>query len=143
MGTTFAHVGITVTDIEKTCEFYEKYFGFKRDYGSFFDEGYFHERQAQFRQPPGVSCEMQMLRSPDGVLLELFRFSNAEPGGDVCWQRTGYNHITLLVDDIEALSERLAGDGVCVFLPVQKRSRGDGLWVYIKDPDGNVIELWG
>ena len=142
MGASLVHIGMTVTDIEKTSGFYIKHFGFRKDYGSLFDEGFFEEHHSVFRQPAGISMEMQMIRSANGIMIELFRFSNAEDGGDIEWQRTGYNHITLRVDDLPKAYERMKEDGIEFLTPLLERSRGDGHWLYLKDPDGNVVELW-
>ena len=142
MGATVAHIGMTVTDIEKVSEFYIKYFGFCKDYGFRFDEVFFRENNALFRQPDGTSVDMQMIKSPNGVMLELFLFPNVEQVGPAEWQRTGYSHIALRVDDLPALCERMKGDGVEFLMPVKERSGGGDHWVYLKDPDGNLVELW-
>ena len=141
MGTIFEHVGVTVSDIERTGWFYARYFGFEKDYEYRFDEEFFKKKHAQFRQPDGVVCRVQVMRSPDGFKLALFQFSNTE-AGEARWQRTGYNHICLRVDGLSGLCERMAEDGVEIFMPPETRSRGDGLLVFLKDPDGNIIELW-
>ena len=136
------HIGITVTDIEKICDFYTKYFGFEKGYGAFFDDGFFAVNKALFGQPAGVCSDMQMIISPNGVMLELFRFSNVEKGKAVKWQKTGYNHIALRVDDLPGTYEQMRADGVEFFTPPQIRSDGSGYWVYLKDPEGNLLELW-
>ena len=142
MSTALVHIGITVTDIERISDFYIKYFGFTKDYGAFYDEEFFKTHSALFKQPAGVYADMQMIKSQNGVMLELFRFSNTEQGGAAEWRRTGYNHITFRVDDLPAVCERLKEGGVEFFMAPQKRSRGDGHWIYLNDPDGNLIELW-
>jgi catechol 2,3-dioxygenase-like lactoylglutathione lyase family enzyme len=38
---SFLHVGITVTDIERTIAFYEKYFGFHVAFSGQFPDGFF------------------------------------------------------------------------------------------------------
>ena len=138
----FVHIGITVTDIERTCDFYIKYFGFKKGYSAFFGEKFFDTNNALFRQPAAVCSDMQMIVSPNGVMLELFCFSNVEKGAAVEWQRTGYNHISLRVDDLPGMYEQMKVNGVDFFLEPQLRSDGSGYWVYLKDPDGNLLELW-
>jgi len=141
MSTSFVHVGITVSDIDKAGGVYIKYFGFKKKYEFLFNEKFFQENLSLFRQPEGVFADMQMIESPDGVVLELFRFSNAESGGAE-WQRTGWNHIALRVDDLPGLYAQMKMDGVEFFMAPKIRSDGSGHWVYLKDPDGNMLELW-
>ena len=38
---TFLHVGLTVADFDRTAEFYEKYFGFKKTLDSRFNADFF------------------------------------------------------------------------------------------------------
>ena len=141
MTTTIAHIGITVTDIERTCEFYAKYFGFERDYALLFDEDFVRESAALYREPDGVFSDMRMLLSPDGVRLELFRFSNVEPGGPVVWHKTGLTHIALRVKGLPELYERMKADGVEFFEPMKVRLSDGGHWIFLKDPEGNLVEL--
>ena len=142
MDTSIAHIGITVTDIEKICDFYIKYFGFTKDYALFFDEEFIRVSSSLYREPDGVTSEMQMLRSPDGVLLELFQFSNVEPSGPVVWHKTGYHHIAVRVDDLPALYERMKDDGIEFVVPMKVRQSNGRHWIFLKDPDGNFVELW-
>jgi len=142
MDAKLVHIGITVSDIEKISDFYIKYFGFAKDYSAFFNEDFFVAQSALFKQPAGVSSDMQMIKSQNGVMLELFRLSNAENGGAAEWQRTGYNHIAFCVENLPAICDRLKEDDVEFFMAPQMRSRGDGRWIYLKDPDGNLVEIW-
>ena len=142
MDANLVHIGITVSDIEKISEFYIKYFGFTKGYDAFFDEEFFKAQSALFKQPAGVTSDMQMIKSQNGFMLELFRFSNAENGGVAEWQRTGYNHIAFYVGNLPAICDRMKEDGVEFFGEPQMRSRGDGHWIYLKDPDGNLVEVW-
>jgi catechol 2,3-dioxygenase-like lactoylglutathione lyase family enzyme len=48
--------------------------------------------------------------------------------------------VNYLVDDLDALLERLAQDGVPIDPKRQDESYGRFAWIY--DPDGNKIELW-
>ena len=48
--------------------------------------------------------------------------------------------VNYIVDDLEALLDRLAKDGVHIDPKRQDASYGRFAWIY--DPDGNKIELW-
>src|SRR5205085_8861318 len=48
--------------------------------------------------------------------------------------------VNYIVDDLEALLERLAKEGVQIDPKRQDESYGRFAWIY--DPDGNKIELW-
>ena len=142
MGVSFLHIGLTVTDIGKTSDFYTKYLSFTKGRSRVFDEKFFSALPDLFRQPEGVYSDMQTLISPDGVELELFRFSNVENAGAAEFQKTGYSHIALRVDDVPALYEAMKADGVEFFMPPLKNGDTGGHWIYLKDPDGNMLELW-
>jgi lactoylglutathione lyase len=58
---------------------------------------------------------------------------------------TGYNHIALLVDDLDGTLERLAGDGIEPEKPPYRpggRTEGHRI-AFVRDPDGYRIELIG
>jgi lactoylglutathione lyase len=55
-------------------------------------------------------------------------------------QAAGYNHLCLVVDDLRAMTEKLAAQGVRITSgPKQGTDRNWQAWV--DDPDGNAIEL--
>ncbi|MDR0469359.1 MAG: VOC family protein [Peptococcaceae bacterium] len=138
----FMHIGITVTDIEKSSAFYEKYFGFKSLRSVRFDENFIGDAPALYRQPAGVYSDMRMLQSDYGVTLELFQFSNVEKSELYQWQKSGYHHLAFKVESIPALYEQMKADGIEFFFEPKKRGNSDAHWIFFQDPDGNMIELW-
>ena len=48
--------------------------------------------------------------------------------------------VNYIVDDLDALLDRLENDGVHIDPNRQDESYGRFAWIY--DPDGNKIELW-
>ena len=142
MSTGFMHIGMTVTDIEKISDFYIKYLGFKKGYGRVFDEDFVGRNSLLYRQSEGIYTDMQMLESEDGIVVELFKFSNTEKTGTAEWNKTGYHHLAFKVENLPELYERMSADGIEFFLVPEKRDDGDGHWTFFKDPDGNMLELW-
>src|SRR5215213_11897096 len=58
---------------------------------------------------------------------------------------TGYNHIALIVDDLDATLERLAGAGIEPEKPPYRpggRTEGSRI-CFVRDPDGYRVELIG
>ncbi|MET0307024.1 MAG: VOC family protein [Solirubrobacterales bacterium] len=58
---------------------------------------------------------------------------------------TGYNHIALLVEDLDGILERLAGEGIEPEKPPYRpggRTEGHRI-AFVRDPDGYRIELIG
>ena len=140
----FRHIGVTVSDLDRIADFYCKYFGFSKQFGRTFDEGFISAAPALYRQPEGVFAKMQMIESRDGVVLELFQFSNTEKSETALWNMTGMHHLAFLVEDLPALYEVMKADGVEFFQEPGLRGdeTGDGYWAFFKDPDGNMVELW-
>ena len=138
----FMHIGITVSDIEKMTAFYEKYFGFKTAANVRFDDGFISDSPTLYRQPAGTWSDMRMLTSDFGVTLELFQFSNVEASEPYQWHKTGYHHLAFKVESIPAVYEQMTADGVEFYFAPKKRGGSENHWIYFKDPDGNMLELW-
>lgn len=137
------HIGITVTDIDRTFQFYKKFFGFKYVRGGTFDENFFVGRNALYRQPAGATGRYAFISSADGMVFELFEFSPAEAFEPANWSRPGYHHICIKVPDMKKTMDAMKADGTEFFFPPV--NRGDPMhglhWVFLKDPDGNYLEL--
>ncbi len=73
----------------------------------------------------------------DGPRLEL----TYNHGVDSYEMGTGYNHIAVTVDDMNATLERLAGEGIEPEKPPYTVRDGGSLLCFVRDPDGYRIEL--
>ena len=75
----------------------------------------------------------------DGPELELtYNFETPEGGYDV---GTGYGHIALAVDDLDATLERLKQKGIEAERPPYTVREGGSRICFVRDPDGYRIEL--
>ncbi len=84
-----------------------------------------------------------------GPTLEVFQYDEKMEAETPAPNRPGYGHIAFAVDDVEATKEAvismgggLVGDVVNVELPGVGRLE----FAYMRDPEGNIIEiqkLWG
>ena len=54
---------------------------------------------------------------------------------------TGYNHIAVTADDLDATLERLAGEGIEPEKPPYTVREGGSRLCFVRDPDGYRIEL--
>ena len=54
---------------------------------------------------------------------------------------TGYSHIAVTVDDLDAALERLAGQGIQPEKPPYRVRAGGSRICFVRDPDGYRIEL--
>lgn len=143
MKNKFLHVGITVSDIDKTIEFYQKYFGFTLEFKSVFPPEFIGDAPTLYRQEPGVYSDFAFITSPDGIVLELFQFSSNLEAKPPVWNQPGYHHICLKVDSVPEAYKKMAADGIEFFFEPKFKGNPENnvYWVFFKDPDGNMIEL--
>ena len=73
----------------------------------------------------------------DGARLEL----TYNHGVDSYDLGTGYNHIAVTADDLDATLERLAGEGIEPEKPPYTVREGGPRLCFVRDPDGYRVEL--
>ncbi len=122
------HVCISVSDIEKSTQFY-RYFGF--------------EEVADYTAEDG-SFRIKHLKLGD-FIIELFWFSDHTPAvRKDLWddlKTGGYRHIAFKVEDIHEILEKLKKDKVADTKTQVNKGRTGILYFFIRDPDGNFVEI--
>jgi catechol 2,3-dioxygenase-like lactoylglutathione lyase family enzyme len=138
------HVGLTVSDIERSVRFYCDLLGFILVKRRLADADYLG-RQTGY---PGVRLEVASLRLGPamGPTLELARYvTQAGPAADPATNRPGTSHLCFEVDHIQAVYESLRARGVpfrTAPVPITAGPNQGGFGVYLSDPDGYTIELF-
>jgi predicted enzyme related to lactoylglutathione lyase len=140
----FVHVNIVARDYKKLSGFYRNVFGCtpvppERDLeGGWLDSATgiedAHIRGEHLRLPG---------TGDDGPTLEIFQYDEYEEGSKNV-NCTGFAHIAFSVDDpISALETVIAEGGGRVGQPVTFDIQGVGtlVFVYARDPEGNILEL--
>ncbi len=82
----------------------------------------------------------------NGPTLEIFQYDQVLDGVEPAANRPGFAHIAFAVDDVHAIRAAvLAGGGGELGKLVTHEVSGVGwiTFVYLKDPEGNVIEVQG
>lgn len=129
------HVGLCVTDLDRSRSFYEQAFGFT------------YQRDLQVPDAP-VS---KLLRVPEpvgmtavylereGFILELLHFNREgnDPPRERSFTEPGLTHLSFSVHDVAATSARVAELGGQVLTDTDMGGRA----IMIADPDGQLIEL--
>ena len=88
-----------------------------------------------------AGLDIQLLRRPDdGLMLELIEYTEQPSKRAAHNSRVGAAHLAFVVSDIHSAYEALRADGVH-FLSAPNTDRYGELWVYLRDPDGIVLEL--
>jgi len=120
------HVAVYATDIERSREYYEKYFGGRSS--------------SKYRNSKGFSS--YFVTFDDGASLEIMHHTQLEKR-QVADKVNGWSHIAFSVGDREtviSLTEKIVSDGYELYSP--PRVTGDGYFEScVADPDGNRVEI--
>ena len=132
---TFNHVGITVSDLERSIKFYRDILGLKvlRNTGEIGGEG---SSFATICGLEGVRCKIATLLFQDTYFLQLFEFVYPE-GKKALESRpcdVGALHISFVVEDPVKTYEELKAKGVRFVNPPVENSVGQ-FAAYFFDPD--------
>jgi lactoylglutathione lyase len=141
MTVTFSHLGICVSDLERSLRFYCEGLGFEL--------GQSHTVGCEFGRLMEVEDVVLQSRfvHRDGVSLELLHFdSPGHSGGSVRrpMNQLGLTHLSLRVDDLDRAAqviESLGGTVVTSTRTTLGPSHDPLDFVYCTDPDGVRIEL--
>ena len=131
----FNHVGLCVTDLERSRRFYEEVLGctFQRDLSV--PDG--PAGQLLRVEPPVGMTAVYLAR--DGFVLELLHFDRPgnAPQRERSFTEPGLTHLSFSVDDITASAARAAELGGEVLTDTEI----PGLAIMVRDPDGQLLEL--
>ena len=128
----FHHVSLSVADLAAQRRWYAEALGFTEVIEQF-----------ELPEPP---VRTAVLESASGVRVELIeRAGSARAGafGDPLdtLRGQGYGHWALAVDDLDAAFARLTGSGAEAVWPPADAVQPGARFAYVKDPEGNLIEL--
>ena len=119
------HVGLRVRSLETARAFYEQ-LGFEFIVGPIGPEPV-----AVMLHPSGININFILNASSDASTSNVLM--------DLPEKHTGFTHIALEIDDIEAVVQQLDARGITITETVELP---DGtVFFFVRDPDGNVIEL--
>ena len=132
------HVGIVVSDMEKSLKFYRDLLGLKikslvNEQGEFLDNMLAHEN---------VKNKVAKLVTEQGnALVELIDSSSYGNKKDRDFFTIGASHFALTVDDLNETYDYLIKNGVKFTAPPQQSPDGFAKVTFCEDPDGTLIEL--
>lgn len=141
--TALAHTGFTVRDLARSLAFYRDVLGMEVVFEQEKRGGYLSAIVGY----PDAHVRMAHLRFPgDEHRVELFEYVEPEPQGAAGEPRdVGITHICLAVDDIDAVLGRVMSAGGRAFsspVLVDTGANAGGRGVYVRDPDGIILELF-
>lgn len=144
-GVRFVHTNLVARDWRALARFYEQVFGCvpvlpeRNLSGRWLEEG---------TGVPGAEIRGMHLRLPGcgegGPTLEIFQYNRQEERQPPATNRPGFAHIAFAVDDVEAARDAViaaGGSDVGRLVSVEIEGAGHITFVYVADPEGNIIEL--
>ncbi|MBI5032076.1 MAG: VOC family protein [Chloroflexi bacterium] len=145
LNSRYVHTNLIARDWKRLVDFYTRVFGCvivppERDLsGQWLDEAtnvsHAHLRGAHLRLPG---------YGDTGPTLEIFQYDEELDPLAPATNRPGYGHIAFLVDDVDAAHAAvIAAGGKAIGKIVAPEIAGAGKirFVYVADPEGNIIEL--
>ncbi len=136
------HTGITVSNLERSLAFWRDVLGFELSHTA-------HQTGEMAKEITGVTgaeIKLAVLKTPGGDKIELLEYL-APPDRkhvDLRPCDVGHVHIALLVDDLDAIQEKIGGsDWKAAGKPqtLQSGPNAGKRVVYVRDPDGATIEF--
>jgi len=125
MKAKFTYVGIRVTNVQESIDFYTKLLGMK-----LID-------RSKIEQTKG---ETIVLQSPEsGLILELNYYEKDSPFNTEYIVGEALDHLAFKVDNLDKALEEARKAGYRVLLEMQSK---EGRWAYIEDPNGIWIEVF-
>jgi len=137
------HTGITVSNLERSLAFWRDVLGFELSHTA-------HQTGKLAKEITGVTgaeIKLAVLRAPRGHKIELLEYlapPDRKQHADLRPCDVGSVHVALLVDDLDAVLERIATSGWKAAGKPQLLKSGPNAGkrvVYVRDPDGTTIEF--
>jgi glyoxylase I family protein len=133
-----SHIGMCVTDLERSVTFYCGALGFQRAEAYEFSQGL-----DAIMEMERTSLRSQFIRRDDGFSIELLQLINPAPTGSRerrPLNQFGLTHLSFYVEDIQATARELAKHGGQVHEHTAT-DLGFVKLIYCSDPDGIRVEL--
>jgi len=136
------HTGITVENLERSLAFWRDMLGFELSHTA-------HQTGELAREITGVTgseIKLAVLKTPGGHKIELLEYL-APPDRKHAEVRpcdAGHVHVALLVDDLDAVLDKIAASGWKASGKPQILKTGPNAGkrvVYVRDSDGTTIEF--
>ena len=136
------HTGITVSNLERSLEFWQNVLGFEFSHRA-------HQTSkmaSEITGVPGAEIKLAVVKAPGGHKIELLEYLAPPDRKHVSLRPcdVGSVHVALTVDKLDAILEKIAASGWKAAGKPQTLKTGPNAGkrvVYVRDPDGTTIEF--
>ena len=142
---TYLHTNLVATDWQRLARFYEDVFGCTRIPP---ERNYQGEWLGQGTGVPGAALRGIHLRLPGwgdaGPTLEIFTYEDMPERPEPAANRPGIGHLAFSVPDVAAARQAVleaGGQDLGEIVQVDVPGRGALRFVYMTEPEGNILEL--
>jgi catechol 2,3-dioxygenase-like lactoylglutathione lyase family enzyme len=140
IGAQTSHIGLCVTDLERSLRFYCDGLGFTKVLSYDLDDTMLPglDRSLEVASPVALTSQFIQL---DGLKIELLAYRNPSPSGTPSSSRgtLGMTHMSFYVDDVDVAAARLVELGGTI-IDSTRASLGIEI-VFLAHPDGARVEL--
>ena len=135
------HIGITVTDMEKSLKLYRDYFGFEVVWNEI-EQGNFIDNLSAEKD---VKVNTVKMKDSDGGMIELLHYhSHSENNTENIKNKimkVGCSHFALTVNQLDRVYSELKEMGLTFICEPQLSPDGAAKVCFCRDYDGPLIEL--
>jgi catechol 2,3-dioxygenase-like lactoylglutathione lyase family enzyme len=136
------HTGITVSNLERSLAFWQDVLGFELSHSAY-QTG---ELAKEITGVSGAELKLAVVKTPSGHKIELLEYLAPVDRKHVNLRPcdVGSVHVALLVNDLDAVLERIAASGWKAAGKPQTLKTGPNAGkrvIYVRDPDGTTIEF--
>jgi len=136
------HTGITVSNLERSLAFWRDVLGFELSHTAH-QTG---ELAEEITGVAGAEIKLAVLKTPGGNKIELLEYlaPSDRKRTDARPCDVGHVHVALLVDDLDAVLEKIVASGWKAAGKPQTLKTGPNAGkrvVYVRDPNGTTIEF--
>ena len=136
------HTGITVSNLERSLEFWQNVLGFKFSHRAHQTS----EMASEITGVAGAEIKLAVVKAPGGHKIELLEYLAPADRKkvDVRPCDVGSVHIAFTVDNLDAVLQKIAASGWKPAGKPQTLKSGPNAGkrvIYVRDPDGTTIEF--
>jgi catechol 2,3-dioxygenase-like lactoylglutathione lyase family enzyme len=144
-GARYVHTNLVARDWRRLADFYERVFGCVPVPPHRHLSGAWLERGTGIADARLEGIQLRLPgHGPDGPTLEIFTYAETEAQELPVANRCGYGHLAFTVEDVgDAVAKvrEAGGEAVGEIVSATIEGRGQIQFCYVRDPEGNIIEL--